>query len=569
MQMKFQELRQYAKQLGLTDIKKSMNKEQIIEAINKYKENLKPLAAESNVRVKKTKTKSKTTKDKNEVEIEETSEEPKQIERQTRKKKTKKSEHSENVNEPEKTSVLKATENVQEEIVKENNTKTKKTKRGKKEDEQVACKEETNQENEVISSKEQTKKKKVSKKGSKENKQNVEEHQEEVENKKPKKTKKTSSKKKRVETQPSTVNANLHEDSQETKDFKLELDDDETSQQAAQEPALAFEHHNNLNNSSILTNDLSRNEDVNEAKLSTINQDPNITEDIQNNTFDKSKPDFNPIQNKTQTICVDSTVVVEQPIPSASNNPIEPSTFVPCTSFYKQQTKEVNSEPVQSNIQPAEEAVASPKPQPKQGGARIVRPKQTITEIKIFKKGNNEVEEVTKRVVEVVKNEAGPRIVKPTILYANEVCETTESNKRKLNENVAKKVINNKVKKPAQPDASTKVESTKPTESSSASSVSSKETKNTIVAKAVPDFKAIHQKEEKKMESLGEYLQRKQERFAKLTNSVKTPSSSIKQNPISRLFQKQPSIENSKATSQVNSAASSGLEKPKIKTFAI
>ena len=178
-----------------------------------------------------------------------------------------------------------------------------------------------------------------------------------------------------------------------------------------------------------------------------------------------------------------------------SNNHVEPSTFVPCTSFYKQQNKESVTEPTQSNIQSVEEVVASPKPQPKQGGARIVRPKQTITEIKIFKQGNSEVEVVTKKVVEVVKNEAGPRIVKPTILYANEVCETTESNKRKINETGAKKVINNKTKKPTQSDVPSKIEAPKSTDSSS---TSSKETKNTIVAKAVPDFKAIHQKRKRK-----------------------------------------------------------------------
>lgn len=187
------------------------------------------------------------------------------------------------------------------------------------------------------------------------------------------------------------------------------------------------------------------------------------------------------------------------------------SPVVPCASFYKLNNMTVvlddqkTGHQLESDIISEQviqfESVVQPKPVAR---ARIVRPKQVETTIEPMLKHhkNDPTEIVMKKVVEIVKREAGPRIVKPT-QPSPKVLEINK--KRVLNNGVKPKPV---VKKPES--------IIKPTTPKS-------------MVKKVPDFRAIHNKKFSKGEDVTEAAQRLQQRHTQLTGAksvVSTASSS-------------------------------------------
>jgi hypothetical protein len=140
---------------------------------------------------------------------------------------------------------------------------------------------------------------------------------------------------------------------------------------------------------------------TNDDSAQTASQNPEITKDILNSTFDKSDNE-----------CGSNQVVI--PTVTATS-----STTVACSSFYhkaNEQTEQKNQEePKPVELPAAEPVIQKPKPI---GGARITRPTQAVTMVKIVKdESNNKFkEEIIEAKVEVVRREAGPRIVKPVII---------------------------------------------------------------------------------------------------------------------------------------------------------
>lgn len=183
---------------------------------------------------------------------------------------------------------------------------------------------------------------------------------------------------------------------------------------------------------------------------------------------------------------------------------------LPCTSFYKSSTTAVNNNPIDANlVEPSTSSeannvvvaqevatvepftVVEPPVQPKPiGHARIVRPTQKVETIETVlvsassKVGPIEEAVVVKKTVEVVRREAGPRIVKPcaaTVSGADDETTTT---------NVTSKKLASKVKSTSK----------------------------------MPDFKAIHEKNANKLESIKDFVERKaQQKINKPTKSPHMP----------------------------------------------
>ncbi|RNA01401.1 hypothetical protein BpHYR1_002647 [Brachionus plicatilis] len=211
--------------------------------------------------------------------------------------------------------------------------------------------------------------------------------------------------------------------------------------------------------SSLITNDEEKPD--NEEELENVN----VTRDIVNTTLEiGDKPEAH--SHKEEESVVDTPQSVEK------------------TNFDQELAHKKQSE---------EESKSEEAAKGRIGGARIVRPKQTVTVVQTIKTTKNEtvVEEV-KKVIEVVNREAGPRIVKPTIVLS----EDSSADPKRKNTNDA----NNKVKKIKDHEAKKKdPEAFK------------------VLARKAPDFKAIHEKESQKLESIDTYAIRKQERLNKLT----------------------------------------------------
>ena len=157
------------------------------------------------------------------------------------------------------------------------------------------------------------------------------------------------------------------------------------------------------------------------------------------------------------------------------NTTVDKSTHVlPCTSFYKPKEAEEGvalpvAAPQESGVEATSEAAKKPT-----GGARIVRPTQKLNVVEtVLVRKNKEEEVVVKKVVEVFNREAGPRIVKPM--------ESSVSGA--------------------------------PVESAAPAKKLSKAAGGSKSSSRMPDFKALHEKEFSKMESVAEHVQRKQATF--------------------------------------------------------
>ncbi len=180
---------------------------------------------------------------------------------------------------------------------------------------------------------------------------------------------------------------------------------------------------------------------------------------------------------------------------------------LPCTSFYKSTTSSANNNQIDANlVEPStsreannvavtqEVATVDPMPviepyvKPKSiGHARIVRPTQKVETIETVlvparsKVGPIEEAVVVKKTVEVVRREAGPRIVKPcaaTVSGADDETTATDVTAKKL---------------------PSKVKSTS----------------------KMPDFKAIHEKNANKLESIKDFAERKA--MQKINKQTKSP----------------------------------------------
>jgi hypothetical protein len=185
---------------------------------------------------------------------------------------------------------------------------------------------------------------------------------------------------------------------------------------------------------------------------------------------------------------------------------------LPCTSFYKSSnitspppstsaqanaatttTTTIIDEPATTitaaNIESVAVEVVKPKPTISAGtGPRIVRPTQKVDTVEtiLVSAGKSSLvatEQVVKKLVEVVNREAGPRIVKPCASTVSGMHEEEEASKA-----VAKKI-------------SSKVKS----------------------SSRMPDFKAIHERNANKLESIADFAERKAAQVAKATTVTKSP----------------------------------------------
>lgn len=300
------------------------------------------------------------------------------------------------------------------------------------------------------------------------------------------KTKKTS---KKETNQKVAVNSNdiiYDTNTNQSDEFQLKLDEDDDSQSRQvsqqQQPEIVVEQVEQSKpedqNSSLITNDENETQD-NQA------QDLNVTKDVLNRTFDKIESESVSTTGRLVSANIKPFYIEEANNKQEINQTENP---VSCNSFYSN-----------NNVQPQQEQQTSEENKPK-GGARIVRPKQ-----KVAVKVDSEKEEAKKVVVELVQREAGPRIVKPP------------------------EAANEDVKRKNNTDNSTSTKKSKETKKAPGN-LTSPSFMILIDNKCVKllDFKAIHEKNFEKLESVSEQQQRLAQRHKLLTSAAKTPSQEAK-----------------------------------------
>jgi hypothetical protein len=423
--MKFSELRTYAKSLGLSEL--PAKKEPLLELIKSHFEAEQAAAAAAVVQEKKAaKPKRKVGRaPKAEPKPAENQAEPAEVAGETKEQDEEK--------QPKKVKKLKKEKSktkLDEEPAQEKTAKAKKAKkpaqteetaepkekrtkkRAKKQDEAAVVVQEPEQTAPV----ETNKKKKTKKRPSEANEPGDEDPSPAKKAKVAKKPKKVakSSKSKTKLAEPEIAEAKSTDEKSLGDEFELRMDEESVVEQV--EPAQLSANNNTsqrhsarlatpkqnatLNaaaanpnpHSSIMTND---EEEARRDETVELDNDPNITKDIANETFDKS-PELE--LNKE-----------EESAPSGGAN------VMPCSSFYSQKT------PAKEAKQEVGNEATDEKPKAKAGGARIVRPKQTVVEVVKAEasKSEEEVVVVVVKKVDVVQREAGPRIVKPTGVEEN------------------------------------------------------------------------------------------------------------------------------------------------------
>jgi len=159
----------------------------------------------------------------------------------------------------------------------------------------------------------------------------------------------------------------------------------------------------------------------------------------------------------------DDEASMDKTYPVNTNHVTSP--IVSCKAFYKPNatldiTNDIEDEPEKK---PEAAVAAAPV-----GRARIVRPTEVKKVVETVVEKNRANEVVVKKVVEVVRREAGPRITKPA--------EATAENSSKLQQVSGKKVGTSVGRQP----------------------------KSVVAAKKVPDFKAIHERNFNKSEDITE-----------------------------------------------------------------
>ena len=518
-EMKYADLKKYAKSLGI-EINAKLKKEVIIDMIQAHFEALKesePVAAEpeKTKKAKKSKVSKKTTETKEETV--ETNEQP-----PTKTKKTTKKVKKENRVEVE-TPVVEAVPEIvvtaPEPVIEKKVKKTKKTTSAKSSENNEAEKE--------------VKKAKKTKKKSTESEQKVAEQENAI-----KKKKKLVKVKKPVE---------KREESKVEQEIEEAAAQEEQPAEIVQEEEQSEEKQENMNHSRRLSTRkstrvstrISMHQTNNEEQQGSImtNDDSqtslNFTNDILNATFDKSV-NTNPLLAEHQVIPhregVDPTVPLSTTLGCPSfyhNNRTQPvqdmNETMDLPSHEEQPT--ATAAPVIDSFQQVEAeakkeepvvAVVAAKPKPA-GGARITRPTQEVKIIKQTVLGDNKVvEEVRTQKVEVIQREAGPRITKPVIIEQQESGKKNENSiKKKLVDSAMNRV--NKVK-----EALTSSEKKKPQQPDQP-----KSSATLIKAKPVPDFKALHEKEANKMESIDVWKNRKdnQKQFGSMRTTPQHQSS--------------------------------------------
>jgi len=186
------------------------------------------------------------------------------------------------------------------------------------------------------------------------------------------------------------------------------------------------------------------------------------------------------------------------------------------------------------------------------GGARIVRPKETIAVIKTVvseSNANGGVVEVEKKVVEIVKREAGPRIVKPPEAILQE--QQLAAKRKQQNEELLK------AKKLKERAESVQKKTITATTTSSTSSVDSKK-------ETAPDFKSIHQKEASKMESIIDFQKRLHQRHMSMNSETRIAApTTLANKPLGAVTAAAAATGRSPSVSAVSRIAS-GLPKPNI-----
>lgn len=178
---------------------------------------------------------------------------------------------------------------------------------------------------------------------------------------------------------------------QQAIDGEISLDNEQpeyfsqTKQEEEKHQSIKIEETKEVIDSSLITNDEEKTE--NEPEL----ENPNVTRDIINTTFEKKDE-----PEQSSTLCLKS---VEKPVLNTLEN-------VEQTKDCQQEPKPIEIEQEQQ-IQPEpENKIDEEVAKPRTGGARIVRPKQTVTVVQTTKNAKNEtvvVEE--KKVVEVGKTQ--------------------------------------------------------------------------------------------------------------------------------------------------------------------
>lgn len=240
-------------------------------------------------------------------------------------------------------------------------------------------------------------------------------------------------------------------------DLKLNEDEEDDDQDEVEQ-----EQHNHQIYVSILTDD-----EAQEASMQNEEEKVNSEHQV------PQQEQHNEVENQNEEIQADDANITRDIQSTTIDKSISATNSLPCTSFYKSNTEPITALVINTEVAASTSSslpVVQSTNETKKIGAKIVRPTQKVDFVEtLFKTTRNGPEEVVvKKVVEVVNREAGPRIVKPPSVVVD---------------------FNSSGKKAAAP-------------------VKQLGAKTQSKSK-MPDFKAIHEKNTNKMESIVDFENRK------------------------------------------------------------
>jgi len=231
------------------------------------------------------------------------------------------------------------------------------------------------------------------------------------------------------------------------------------------------------------------------------------------------------IEKPNEPVAIEDVVMMEEPKAATEQQTVvNEEEQNKRRTFVKESQEQQQQQPVADALVDATKqlSLVEEKPpvvaKPTSGGARIVRPTQLVEKVVTSVTGASTQVAVVKQVVEITKREAGPRIVKPTVVEPSPAKDATTTKKplKSLVDPQKKRKIIEKMKNTEQMLQQTRPPSVHhtPKRPSLFNTMGS-----AIKARKTPNFKVIHEKNNRKMENVVDYAQRMKERHALLTNA--------------------------------------------------